>query len=665
VLHEALGDDRSADALAELLRRYEMRARVVQVGFLELGHLPCPTLLVFDGDTAAVVTKVHRRSVTLRCAASSDDAVTVSFADLATVWHGTAIELSSPPAATANARKTFRAAFGRLRWTLAYVGLVSVVLLLLGLLVPVATALAIDWALPDGAPGLLGAVAVGLLFASMLQAYLGWLRENAVVFLESRVAGDVQRDVLERVLASPFPLLHGKRVGDHLQAMTGAQAVGQAALQLFLIPAIDGLLALAYLGLLLYWLPMAGIITAVLLVATTIITANAARRHATLQRCEIEAQATQSDYLLELITGIATVKTAANPKDALSGWLRRLARERWPGLDRQRTSLHFEVAIDVARYAGLIGVLLLGGQQALDGKLTVGTLLASVQLSQSLWDALAKLGDAWLKLSTTVPHLERIDEALAHPSQSSRPAAHRPQCGGVAVVLDRVWFRHSPKRPWVLSDHSLQVAPGKHLRLRGLSGSGKTTLLRLIAGLYEPEQGIVTVGGMAPAAAQHMVAYLPQDAILYQGSILDNLRLLSGRAPRERLLAAAEATGLHDFVRTLPMGYDTILPPRGSTLSGGQRQLIALTACAASDRPVVLLDEAMSHLDRISQERILATDLFTKRTVVSVVHDRASDDTDIIRSSRIEALGASMERRLLAGGPPASSRLDTEAAGIA
>src|SRR5262249_59261714 len=88
-----------------------------------------------------------------------------------------------------------------------------------------------------------------------LQAYLGWLRESALAFLESRVDGDMQRGLLERLLRLPFPALHGARVGDQLQVMTGAQALGRAVTQLFLAPALDGTLALAYLGFLLYWLP--------------------------------------------------------------------------------------------------------------------------------------------------------------------------------------------------------------------------------------------------------------------------------------------------------------------------------------------------------------------------------------------------------------------------
>ena len=121
----------------------------------------------------------------------------------------------------------------------------------------------------------------------------------------------------------------------------------------------------------------------------------------------------------------------------------------------------------------------------------------------------------------------------------------------------------------------------------------------MLAGLYVPEEGSISIGGMSPQAAASDILYLPQFVNLFSGSIIENLRLLSGGAPVARLLEAADRTGLAALVATLPMSWETLVSPGGKSLSGGQRQLIALTAAIASDRKLLLLDEAMSNLDPI------------------------------------------------------------------
>lgn len=624
VLLEALEHDRSGTAICELLREQGRPARVVRVSPRELHHLPCPTLLLLDGDRAAVLVRVRHRGAVL--AGLDGGEIVVPFAELALSWSGNAIELTPPGSSARTVRGFLRDGWTGLAGPIGFIGAVSVALLLVTLAVPFGTEMVIDWALPDGAPGLLTVVAASLFVLGLFQALLGYVRETALAYLECRLTEKMQRGLLERILALPFALVQGRRIGEQVQLMASTQTAGQSITQLFLVPAIDGTLGIAYLVVLAWWTPLGGAIAAGLVVLSGLLVLRVGRKQAALQREELAAQGLQNDRLLELVNGVATIKACADPDQALSGWLSRLTRERIPGLERQRAGLAWEAALDSARHLCLIGVLLAGGKAALEGTLTVGALLAAVQITQALWESMSKLADGWLRLALVIPHLELIEPTLASPSvtPAKKSVARFPR--GVDVVIDAVRYRHGPMSPWVLLDYSLRVEPGQHLVLRGLSGSGKTTILRLLAGLYEPQQGSVAVGGLTPATAKHLVAYLPQDAVLLQGTILDNLRILSGRATRDRLLAAASATGLDDFVRTLPMGYDTVLPPGASTLSGGQRQLISLSACIASDRPVLLLDEAMSHLDAVTQRRIHSSNVFKGRTVISVVHDERTGE---------------------------------------
>jgi len=165
--------------------------------------------------------------------------------------------------------------------------------------------------------------------------------------------------------------------------------------------------------------------------------------------------------------------------------------------------------------------------------------------------------------------------------------------------MEDVWFRYTPDGPWILRGYNLRVEAGEKFTLTGPSGFGKSTILRLLAGLYRPERGTISIGGLSPQAARHKILYLPQFVQLYCGSIMENLRVLSGGARLDRTLEASQQTGLQDLVATFPMDYNTLLAPGGRNLSGGQRQLIALTATLASGRGLMLLDEATGGMDAL------------------------------------------------------------------
>ena len=188
------------------------------------------------------------------------------------------------------------------------------------------------------------------------------------------------------------------------------------------------------------------------------------------------------------------------------------------------------------------------------------------------------------------------------------------------VVMEDVWFRYGPERPWVLAGHQFLLESGKLQTLTGPSGTGKSTLLRLLAGLYVPERGSIHIGGLEPLAARHQLLYLPQIVQLYGGTLQENLRLFSGHAPLEKLLEAAQATGLAQLIQQLPMGLQTILPQGGGSLSGGQRQLIALTAAIASQRPLLLLDEPVANLDAHTSRRLFGVLARSGKTICLAAH---------------------------------------------
>jgi ATP-binding cassette subfamily B protein len=623
-LREACGGVASISAFADELRSRGCPARVVTARQQDIEHLELPTLIMLAGGSAALLVRVNRRSVVLELA--DGRRVDVPREQLPSVTSGEALDLSLKLSRRSTYFGRLVSALGEKPAPLVMLALASLLMQAANLGVPLLLATAIDTALPNGASHTLAAIALGMLCAAGLQAWLGWFRERALQYLNTRAMNALGQGLLEHIVRLPLAYFQKTTVGDSMQAMVAGDQIARLTTDLLLVPFLDGIMALVSLVALIALLPAAGGLVLRVSVVTIVGALILGRREATLQDEELAAQAKQSGYLVELLSGAATLKAAGAEQRAVGEWRGRLSIERWANLRRQRLGLVLELGSELLRYGLFATLLVWGGQLALDRTLSVGVLVAVLQLAQSLSESSHRFAEVCARAWVLRSHSRILREVLEQPALPAlRALRGRPASAsqGDAIELRDVWFRHRPELPWVVRGFELRVRAGEEYKLVGPSGMGKTTLLRLMAGLYLPERGSVLVHGADAAAARRSVAYVPQQMYLFAGSILENLRVLSGNASRARLIEAAKRTGLDGFVRTLGMEYETLLPPGGYNLSGGQRQLIVLSACVASERPVLLLDEAMSHLDRVTQASLRQAALFQGKTLVTVVHEIA------------------------------------------
>ncbi len=469
---------------------------------------------------------------------------------------------------------------------------------LLALAMPEITGAVIDRALPDGAGSMLNLVTAGVLLVAAFQAWTGWLRDRMLLFLATRLEVSAERGFLEHLLRLPFPFLQKKTLGEMLQAFGGLTIAREVLVERACAALLDGSLAASYLVVMGFKLPGPTVVVALMAGAMATLAVFVGRMQAKIQAFEVDAQASEQGYLTELISGVGTLKAAGAEAQGLGRWMNRFRKELMFGLRKNRIGLWSEVGLVSLKQTMTVALLIWGGNLCLSGGLRIGTLFAFMQLSSGFLEAVFGVVNAYLLLAVVRPQLAKTQEILAQKPEprglyliGRLPALDKP------VIMEDVWFRYSPDGPWILKAYNLEVKPGQKFILTGSSGSGKSTVLRLLAGLYAPEKGTISIGGIDPRAARQKVVYLPQFVQLYGGSIIENLRVLSCDAPTDRLVAAAQRTGLHELVATLPMNYNTLLPHGGKTLSGGQRQLIALTAAIASNRPLAVLDEAAANLD--------------------------------------------------------------------
>lgn len=325
---------------------------------------------------------------------------------------------------------------------------------------------------------------------------------------------------------------------------------------------------------------------------------------------------------------------------------------------RQRTLQRaWLIAVVIVLVFGAIGMMLwIGGMDVIAGKISGGELAAFVFYSIIIGSAVGSISEVLGELQRAAGAAERTMELLEEPSQISSPADPRQLPAVVGnIVFQRVCFAY-PSRPeiQVINDFSLTVRPGETLALVGLSGAGKSTLFDLLLRFYDVQSGCISLEGvniryLDLSDLRRSFALVSQNPVLFHGSIEQNLRYACPDTSDAEIEMAAKAAFIHDFIVSLPQGYQTSLGDTGLGLSGGQKQRLAIARAILADAPVLLLDEATSALDSQSEHWVqqAIARLSTGRTTIVIAHRLStvltSDRIALIHHGRLEALGTHVE----------------------
>ncbi len=287
-------------------------------------------------------------------------------------------------------------------------------------------------------------------------------------------------------------------------------------------------------------------------------------------------------------------------------------------------------AIIFMAFGSVVAVLWFGAQEVLAGRMTGGALGQFVLYTAFAAGALGSLSEVWGEVQLAAGAAERLSELLDSQQNIVAPSTPKalPAQDDWAIRFDGVSFTY-PSRPdsVALDNLCLDIAPGETVALVGPSGAGKSTVFSLLLRFYDVTAGSVNIADIDirdidPDVLRKAMALVPQDTVIFSGTILDNIRFGRPDATRDEILSAAKAAHVDEFVDKLPDGFDTWVGERGLTLSGGQRQRLSIARAVLSDAPILLLDEATSALD--SQSERLVQDaldqLSRQRTTLVIAH---------------------------------------------
>jgi ATP-binding cassette subfamily B protein len=293
--------------------------------------------------------------------------------------------------------------------------------------------------------------------------------------------------------------------------------------------------------------------------------------------------------------------------------------------------------------------------------ISIGTVVAFTTLQTRLLFPIQSLLSVGLEVQTSLALFARIFEYLDLPVDIvERPGARAMRDVRGDVRIDDVWFRYAPDSPWTLGEITAEVPAGTRTALVGETGSGKTTLAYLVARLYEPERGSVSIDGvdlrdMTLQSLAATVGLVSQETYLFHASIRENLRFACPDATDEEIEDAARAAQIHDLISGLPDGYDTPVGERGYRFSGGEKQRMAIARTILRNPPVLVLDEATSALDNETERAVqhALDELSRGRTTIAIAHRlstiRDADQILVLDSGRIVERGTHEELVEIAG----------------
>ena len=471
------------------------------------------------------------------------------------------------------------------------------------------------------------AVALGMFSAARFYM-VSWLGE--------RVTADLRNAVYSHVLEQSPEFFETTQTGEVLSRLTAdttlVQTVVGSSLSMGLRNAVMGLGAL---GILVWTNPYVMLQVLLILVLVVLPSLWFGRRVRKLSRASQDRVADSSSIAAEILNAIAVVQSYTAEAREASRFNASTGAAFDTAVRRTKARAALVAFIIIATSAALLWGLYQGTQAVMSGSITAGHLGQTVVYVIILAGAFAILGEVYGDLLRAAGATERLMELLNSRSPIASPAnpvAAPTATAGSAIQFEAVGF-HYPSRPLqaALQDFTLDIASGQTVAIVGPSGAGKSTVLQLLLRFYDPQAGRIVLDGvdtraLSLHALRQRIGIVPQDAVIFSSSAMENIRYGLPSASDEQVMAAAQAAFAHDFISALPQGYHSFLGERGVRLSGGQRQRIAIARAMLKNPPLLLLDEATSALDAESERMVQAAleSAMRDRTTLVIAHRLAT-----------------------------------------
>jgi ATP-binding cassette subfamily B protein len=654
-----------ADMIAKEARRFGLRVRAYSVPLDDFKYIPLPAIVHWNFNHFIVVERWSPKSVAIVDPALGRRKLTAAEFDEGF----TGVVLTFEPAVQfqkrgATGKSLRRQIVGGLLRTpgtplilLQILG-ASVVLQALGLTMPLFTKVIVDQVIPRQITDIMAILALGMLVLVLTQMAATYLRSALLMRLKAHLDPQMMLNFFEHVFTLPYQFFQTRASGDLLMRLRSNSIIREVLTIQTSSIVLDSVMVIGYLGILLAIQPVFGLIALVLGIAQILLLLLTTPRMREMIGRDLAAQADSESYIVEALSGIATLKASGSEDRALDRWSNFYFKELGISLRRDHLAVLLEAGQTMLRTLSPLVLLWVGAMFVLNGQMSLGTMLAINVLAISFLTPLASLVRSGQALPLVAAYLERIGDVLeAEPEQDLHSVQNAPRLRG-KIELKNINFRYNENSPLVLQDISMTIEPGQKVALVGPTGSGKSTLAKMCMGLYSPSNGEVFYDGLPLQSLRYpslrsQFGVVMQEPFLFSGSIRENIAFNDPSLSLEAVVRAAKLAAIDDEINQMPMGYETMVGEGGARLSGGQLQRIALARALAHKPIILILDEATSHLDAVT-ERLVDHNLSQLPCTRIVIAHRLStvrnaDMIRVLKEGRIVEQGTHAELLALKG----------------
>ncbi len=495
------------------------------------------------------------------------------------------------------------------RWLYSDAILASLLINLLGLMVPLFVMQTYDRVVPNQATSTLWVLTAGLLIGTLFELTLRVVRAHLLDQAGKKTDLILSATLFERITGMSMKA-RPATVGGFAQSIHDFQGLREFLTAVTLTSVIDlpfVVLMLAVIGLLGGWLVVIPLIAFPLTILFALFIQ--VRLRDTVQK-SLALGAVRQALLIETLGGLETLKACSAESERQYQWeSTHGALTRLDAHARNLSAIATNGTLFIQQFCGM-ATIVAGVYSIIAGNLSVGALVASYMLGSRVLAPLGQIAGLITRYQQAQLTMRSTDALMALPQerQAGQQPLERTHLHG-ALDVNHVNFRYHGQNAAALNDINFSVKPGERIGIIGRSGSGKSTLARLLMGFYAPDEGQILLDNidlrqLDIADLRHQLGYVAHDLPLLAGSLRDNLTLGARYVSDARMLEVAELTGVSELARQHPQGFDRPVGERGQLLSGGQRQAVLLARAMLLEPPIMILDEPTSHMDNSSEDQL-------------------------------------------------------------
>jgi subfamily B ATP-binding cassette protein HlyB/CyaB len=506
--------------------------------------------------------------------------------------------------------------------------LASLAIQLVGLATPLFTQVIIDKVIVHQTQSTLKVLGVALVMFMLFTSVMSWLRQYLVLHTGNRIDAVLGSQVFRHLLRLPLPYFEHRPTGTLVARLHGVETIREfvsgAAITLLLdLPFLLIFLAVMFAYSWQLSLIAVGLLSLICLMSFLVVPVFREK----LNRQFMLGAANQA-FLTEYLSGMATVKSLQMEPDVDKKYGDLLARYLAAGFSTKKVGNTYNVIANGLEQVMTLSILLVGAMLVMRNEgFTIGMLVAFQMFASRMSQPMLRLVGLWQEFQQANIAVKRLGDILDMPQEPHTLTPNRENVGKGRIDLVDLSFRYSENHPWLYRNLNLSLKPGHLSVLMGPSGCGKSTLAKLLLGFYLPQEGQIDLDGkdiryLAANELRSTFGVVPQETVLFSGTLYDNLVMAHPHATFEEVIQACKAAEIHEVIEKLQNGYQTEIGERGTGLSGGQRQRLAIARALLKKPKILIFDEAVSNLDQQTAEHFARTinKLKGKVTMLFITH---------------------------------------------